>query len=200
MRELDETDLEILQLLLEDARRPFSEIADAVDLSHPTVSDRVARLEEMDVIHRFTLDIDRSQIQDGISVLLTLQPQPAAMDRIHAQLRATNAVDHVFLTADNRLICHCHLPDNGVREWLAETVDLSMIDEHTVTILAETQWTPTITDVAFALSCAECGKPVTGDGITTRIDQDLYHFCCASCEARFTEQYERLQNGTVKEK
>ena len=33
MRDLDETDMEILSLLTEDARRPFSEIGEAVILS-----------------------------------------------------------------------------------------------------------------------------------------------------------------------
>ena len=46
MRDLDETDLEILQLLLSNARRPYSDIADVVGLSPPAVSDRVSRLQE----------------------------------------------------------------------------------------------------------------------------------------------------------
>ena len=199
MRELDETDLEILQLLMEDARRPFSDLADAVDLSPPAVGDRVARLEEMGIIRRFTLDIDRSQLREGVPVLLSLQPQLADRDQIHEQLRAASAVDHLFLTADGRLVCHCYLPDNAVQEWLAETVDLAVIDEYTVTLLTGVQWTPTINGAEFALSCAECGNSVTHNGITTRFADDLYHFCCASCEARFTERYERLQDGTPEE-
>ncbi len=39
MRDLDETDLEILQLLMSNARRPYSDIADIVSLSAPAVSD-----------------------------------------------------------------------------------------------------------------------------------------------------------------
>ena len=40
MRDIDDTDRELLRLLLEDARRPYSELAEAVDLSPPAVSDR----------------------------------------------------------------------------------------------------------------------------------------------------------------
>jgi DNA-binding Lrp family transcriptional regulator len=58
MRDLDETDLEILSLLAEDARRPFSEIGERVGLSGPAVSDRVTRLEETGVIQGFTVDVD----------------------------------------------------------------------------------------------------------------------------------------------
>ncbi|WP_245180805.1 Lrp/AsnC family transcriptional regulator [Haloarcula amylovorans] len=66
MRDLDETDLEILQLLMSNARRPYSDIADIVGLSAPAVSDRVARLQEMGIINRFTLDVDGSQLRKGI--------------------------------------------------------------------------------------------------------------------------------------
>ena len=44
MRELDETDVQILSLLAEDARRPYSDIGETVGLSGPAVSDRVTRL------------------------------------------------------------------------------------------------------------------------------------------------------------
>ncbi|MFB6175708.1 MAG: Lrp/AsnC family transcriptional regulator, partial [Halobaculum sp.] len=45
MVELDETDRTILQLLLEDSRRSWRDIADRVDLSPPAVADRVERFE-----------------------------------------------------------------------------------------------------------------------------------------------------------
>jgi DNA-binding Lrp family transcriptional regulator len=47
MREPDETDLEIIELLMSDARQSWNDIAGTVDLSPPAVSDRVARLQEM---------------------------------------------------------------------------------------------------------------------------------------------------------
>jgi len=46
MRDLDETDMEILSLLAENARRSFSAIGEEVGLSGPAVSDRVTRLQE----------------------------------------------------------------------------------------------------------------------------------------------------------
>lgn len=39
MQNLDETDMEILSLLAENARMAFSEIGEEVDLSGPAVSD-----------------------------------------------------------------------------------------------------------------------------------------------------------------
>ena len=60
MSDLDGTDLETLELLMSYSRRPWSEIAEVVDLSPPALPDRVERLQEIGVIRRFTVDIDRS--------------------------------------------------------------------------------------------------------------------------------------------
>lgn len=193
MRDLDETDLEILQLLMEDARRPFRDIADFVGLSAPAVSDRVTRLQEAGVVRGFTLDIDRSQLREGVSVLIELQVDPAAIDVTREALLATEAVEHVFTTAEAHLVCQCHIPDGDVRQWLAETVDLAVIDEYSVTLLVDAQWTPVVGGTDFAFTCAECGNTVTSNGVTRRLDEEIYHFCCPSCEARFEEQYERIR-------
>ena len=61
-RDLDKIDLEIVRLLSEDARRPFSDIAEHVGLSPPAVSDRVDRLQEQGIIRQFTVDIDRQKL------------------------------------------------------------------------------------------------------------------------------------------
>ena len=197
MRDLDETDLEILQLLMEDARRPFSDIAELVDLSAPAVSDRVTRLQNVGLIQGFTLDIDRSQLREGVSVLIELQPDPAAADAVRETVLAADAVEHVFITAESRLVCQCHIPSGAVRQWLAETVDLAAIDGYSVTLLADARWTPSVGGTDFALTCAECGNPVTSNGVTTCLDDEIYHFCCPSCEAQFEEEYERIREDVA---
>lgn len=195
MRELDETDLEILQLLLSDARRPYSDIADVVGLSAPAVSDRVARLEEAGVINRFTLDIDRSQLRGGIPVLVTLDVATAGPDvaSLKEQLLDASAVEHVFTTAEADLISYARVPDNDIASWLSDTLDADAVDDFEVTLLAGADWAPDLGGTEFALSCAQCGNTVDSEGTATRIDGELYQFCCPSCEARFEEKYDRLR-------
>ena len=82
MRDIDDTDRELLRLLLEDARRPYSELAEAVDLSPPAVSDRVDRLQELGVIERFTLGLDRSRLADDLRLGVTLEVSPGAFDAV----------------------------------------------------------------------------------------------------------------------
>lgn len=197
MRDLDETDLEILELLASDARRPWSEIAEAVGLSPPAVSDRVERLREAGVIKRFTLDIDRSQLSAGVPVLVTLAVEREAVESVTEALTEADAVEYVFTSAENDLLCYARIAGGDVPAWLSRTLDMSTVTDYEVLLLTGAQWTPSIGGTEFALTCAECGNTVTSEGVAARIGGDLYQFCCPSCEARFEAQYERLKDGAT---
>lgn len=198
MRDLDETDLEILQLLLANARRPYSDIADVVGLSAPAVSERVARLQETGVIERFTLDVDRSQLRGGIPVLVTLDIASSDPDvsPIAETLLDAGAVEHVFTTAEADLVVFARIPDTDIAGWLSDTVDAGgTIEDVEVTLLSAADWSPDLGGTEFALTCVQCGNTVDSEGTAKRIDGELYQFCCPSCEARFEDKYEQLQRG-----
>lgn len=157
MRDLDETDIKILQLLMSNARRPYSETADIVGLSAPAVSGRVARLQEMGIINRFTLDLDRSQLRKGIPVLLTLEiasdgPGVASVKDV---LLDEGAVEHVFTTAEAALVVFARVPDNDVSSWLDDTLEDGAIADFGVTLLAGADWSPDLGGTEFALTCAQ---------------------------------------------
>lgn len=197
MRDLDETDHKILRLLVSDARRPYSDIADVVGLSAPAVSDRVTRLQEIGVIDRFTLALDRSQLRGGIPVLITLDVATAGpgVSSIKERLLNKSTVEHVFTTAEADLIIHARVPDNDVASWLTDTLDDDAFDDFGVTLLAGADWVPDLGGTEFALTCAQCGNTVDSEGTATRIDGESYQFCCPSCEVRFEEEYDRLKRG-----
>ena len=197
MHDLDETDLEILQLLMSNARRPYSVVADAVDLSPPAVSDRIVQLRERGIIRGFTLDIDRSQLRKGTPILLTLEVAAGSQDvsSVKQTLLDTGAVEYVFTTAEAALVAYARVPDTDVAGWLANTVDEEAIDDFGVTLLSSAEWSPDLGGMEFALTCAECGNTVDSEGTSARIDGDLFQFCCPSCETRFEEKYEQLQQS-----
>ena len=196
MRDLDETDLEILELLMSDARRPWSDIAAIVDLTPPAVSDRVLRLQEMGIIRRFTLDVDRSQLREGVPVLLSVTVHAGRFESVRETLLNAEAVEYAFTTAENDLLCYARVPGGDVPAWLSETLDEGGVEDYSVMLLTGAEWTPSIGGTEFALTCAECGNTVTSEGVVARIGDDLYQFCCQSCETRFEEQYDRLEEAT----
>jgi DNA-binding Lrp family transcriptional regulator len=195
MRGLDDTDRQILDELLQDARKPFSQIADSVDLSAPAVSDRVDRLTELGVIERFTVDVDRSTLHDGVSVLIDLQVRPGEGATVAADLQRADRVEHVFTTADARVLCTATVRDGDVPAYLKTVLDFRVVDEFDVNLLTDTSWTPRMGDASLAVECAECGNTVTSEGATTTLGGERYDFCCESCESKFVEQYERLSES-----
>lgn len=192
---LDDTDLEILRLLVEDGRRPYSEIADRVDLSAPAVSDRVSRLQEHGVLRRFTADVDRSQLREGTRVFVHLTVAPSAVDEVREALLDEEAVEHVFTTVASEIHFSATAPRDAVREWLHATVDPDRIRAYDVDLLSEAEWSVTVGATDFALSCAECGNTVTEEGTTARVGGDRKHFCCPSCEERYLDQYEEFREA-----
>jgi DNA-binding Lrp family transcriptional regulator len=192
MADIDGTDRRILELLAADARRPYSDIAEEVGLSAPAVSDRVAKLRESGVVERFTVDIDRSTLRGGAQVLVELSPAPGDADAVRDAVAAAEAVEHVFVTASGDVVCSARVSVEGVRAWVADTVDLSLVTAYEVTLVAESEWHPNVGGADLALACDECGNTVTSEGETARIGGDRHHFCCGSCRARFEERYERL--------
>ena len=198
MRDLDETDLEILSLLAADARRPFSEIGERVGLSGPAVSDRVTRLEETGVIEGFTIDVDRTKLRAGVPVLVDVTlpaNRPETLDAARDRVRDADAVEHVFVTAEGDLLLYARVEGRNAREWVAGLFDGVAVDDYAVTLVDEFEWTPSIEGVEFALTCAECSNTVDSEGETARIDGEVYHFCCPSCLSRFRERYQRLEEG-----
>ena len=74
MKNLDEKDKRILEMLIEDSRRPYREIADEVDLSESTVRKRVIRLQEGGIIEKFTIKICREE-ERCIYAFITIIPK-----------------------------------------------------------------------------------------------------------------------------
>jgi len=195
MRGLDETDREILRLLLEDGRKPYREIASAVDLSAPAVSDRVDRLEELGLIRRFTVDLDRSLLGEGQPIVLRIDCDPGAGPRVQEALEPLDAVEHVFRTADDVLVCTAVAGEEEIGALLSGALPLDVVRSYDVKLLVESAWQPTVDQAELALECVECGNTVTSEGNQEEIDGTLYHFCCSSCREKFLARYEQLSEG-----
>lgn len=192
---IDDTDREILELLLEDSRRAFSDIAERVDLSGPAVSDRVERLQDRGLIRRFTVNLDRSMLREGQQVLVTIEAAPGTADEMQRALLGTDPVEHCFRTVDERLVVTATIVDGNATSLLDDAGILDEVSGYDVKLLADTSWSPALGSAELTPDCAECGNTVDEEGTTATIDGTQYYFCCSSCEANFTDQYEELAEG-----
>ena len=76
--ELDDTDRHILNLLIQDAKMPYTEIARKVNVSGGTVHVRMARLEEIGIVQGATLRIDYQKLGYGVSAFLGIYLQKSS--------------------------------------------------------------------------------------------------------------------------
>ncbi|CAN5508199.1 Lrp/AsnC family transcriptional regulator [soil metagenome] len=70
MEKLDETDAAILRLLQESGRLKRNELAEAVDLSVPAVSERMRKLEERGVISGYHAVLDAKRLLYDITAFI----------------------------------------------------------------------------------------------------------------------------------
>jgi DNA-binding Lrp family transcriptional regulator/endogenous inhibitor of DNA gyrase (YacG/DUF329 family) len=195
MRDLDDIDMEILELLADDARRAYSDIGDVVGRSGPAVSERVRKLQEAEVLRGFTVDVDRSQLREGVPMLVEVTVAPGRREPVRDAMRAAEAVEHVFTTASGDVIVQASLPNVDAYRWVEGVLEPGDVEGVDVTLLAAAEWTRSVGATDFAVSCAECGNTVTSEGTSARLDGDTYRFCCSSCEGAFLERYEELSDA-----
>lgn len=195
MRDLDETDVTILRILSADARASYSEIGAEVDLSAPAVSDRVSRLEEAGVIQGFTLELDRSQLQEGVPLLVRVEVEPGRTDAVRSAADERGAIEHVFQTAGGDVVFHARRSRSEIQRTLEAIADGDAVADYEVEMLTDVDWTPTVNSDGFALECAECGNTVESEGQAGRVGDSVSHFCCLTCQGRFEQRHERLESG-----
>jgi DNA-binding Lrp family transcriptional regulator len=104
MKNLDDKDKRILEMLIEDSRRPYKEIADQLSeegmaLSESTVRKRVIKLQEDGVIEKFTIKVCR---EDERCIIAFLTLIPKSESEIKELLRETQIIpqcEEVFFLA-----------------------------------------------------------------------------------------------------
>lgn len=97
--ELDDTDRRILNLLMQDAKLPYSEIARQLHVSGGTIHVRMTRLEELGVVRGATLDLDLQKVGYGIQAFLGIFLLKSSFcDSVITQLRGISEVVSVHFT------------------------------------------------------------------------------------------------------
>ena len=195
MRDLDETDRELLRILLDDGRASYRKLAETVGLSPPAVSDRLDRLRELNIIERFTVNIDRSRLHDGVRLAVTLTVTPGNTAVVREALTDVTGVEHVFVTADSQLFIVGTFPDADIESRFGSAFRTAAIEAINVAPLTGVDWHPILGEATLGLDCVECGNTVTAEGVSAAIGGERYEFCCDSCRARFEDRYEELSDG-----
>lgn len=103
MRQLDDKDRRILELLREDARLPLKALAAKVGLARSSLRDRMARLEADGIIRGYRADIVAPAAGVSAYLFIRLKRTPA-MDLIEVLRRMPEVCGCASLTGDTDLL------------------------------------------------------------------------------------------------
>lgn len=86
--QIDAKDRQILNMLMENARISYADIAKAVGMKSPSVIDRIKRLEQLGVIKGYTADINYKLLGDDINAFIGVSVDNAKhIDEFEEQLK-----------------------------------------------------------------------------------------------------------------
>lgn len=68
--QIDETDRHILNLLMDNSRISYADIAKAVGMKSPSVIERIKRLEQLGIIKGYSAEIDYNLLGDDINAFI----------------------------------------------------------------------------------------------------------------------------------
>lgn len=85
--DLDETDKQIIAILMNDARTPFTDIAKQINMSSGTIHVRMKKLEDMGVVKGSYLQVDYAKLGYDISAFLGIYLDKSDLyDQVAAEL------------------------------------------------------------------------------------------------------------------
>lgn len=99
MKNLDEKDKRILEMLIEDSRRPYREIAEEVGLSESTVRKRVIKLQDDKVIEKFTIRICREDERCIIAFLTVIPNNESEIKELIRETQIIPQCEEVYFLA-----------------------------------------------------------------------------------------------------
>lgn len=107
---LDEVDKRIVDILVDNARISLKVLAAKVNLSSPSTSERLRRLEERGVIRAFTVDVDPQALGYALQAIVRIRPLPGQLQRVQRlieEIPEFSECDKV--TGDDCFVARLHL-------------------------------------------------------------------------------------------
>jgi Lrp/AsnC family transcriptional regulator for asnA, asnC and gidA len=99
---IDKTDLKILEILMQDAKKPFTEVAKKVFVSQGTVHVRMNKMQEAGIVEKTTLKINYAKLGFDITAFIGIYLEKSALyDKVLAKLKLIPEVTNIHYTTGN---------------------------------------------------------------------------------------------------
>jgi Lrp/AsnC family transcriptional regulator for asnA, asnC and gidA len=135
----DNTDLRILEILRDDARKPYSEVANKVHVSQGTVHVRMNKLEEAGIVERTTLKLNYARLGYDITAFIGIYLEKSALyEQVLDKLKGIPEIINIHYTTGNySMFVKIHCRDtNHLKEVLHEKMQQVEGIERTETMIS----------------------------------------------------------------
>jgi Lrp/AsnC family transcriptional regulator for asnA, asnC and gidA len=99
---IDNVDLKILEILMHDAKKPYTEVAKKAFVSGGTVHVRMSKMEEAGIVEKVTLKVNYAKLGYDITAFIGIFLQKSALyEQVMAALKEIREVVSVHYTTGN---------------------------------------------------------------------------------------------------
>ncbi len=117
--EIDNVDIRILEILMKNAKKPYTEVAKLIPVSGGTVHVRMRKMEDMGIVQGTTLKIDHTKLGYDITAFIGIFLSKSELyDQVISELDKIPEITNVHYTTGNYSMfarIHCrdtqHLKD-----------------------------------------------------------------------------------------
>jgi len=137
--EFDNTDLKILEILMQDAKRPYTEVAKKVNVSQGTVHVRMNKMEDAGILDKTTLRINYAKLGYDITAFIGIYLEKSALyDSVLSKLRSIPEITNIHYTTGNySMFIKIHCRDtNHLKEVLHDKMQQVEGIERTETMIS----------------------------------------------------------------
>ncbi|HZY81036.1 MAG TPA: Lrp/AsnC ligand binding domain-containing protein [Cyclobacteriaceae bacterium] len=137
--EIDNTDLKILEILTQDAKKPYTEVAKKVYVSQGTVHVRMNKMEEAGIVERTTLRLNYSKLGYDITAFIGIFLQKSALyEKVLNELKKIQEITNIHYTTGNySMFVKIHCRDtNHLKEVLHDKMQQVEGIERTETMIS----------------------------------------------------------------
>lgn len=100
--QIDKTDLKILEILMQDAKKPFTEVAKKAFVSGGTVHVRMNKMEEAGIVEKTTLKLNYAKLGYDITAFIGIYLEKSALyDQVLAKLKNIPEITSIHYTTGN---------------------------------------------------------------------------------------------------
>lgn len=135
-RSLDSVDIQLIDLLSQNARISVADLARRVAMSAPSINERMKRLEEVGAISGYRVEINPEALGYSMMALVRMRPHPGKLKQVESLIREIpEFVECDKVTGEDCFIARLYLRDISELDPILDSVS-EIADTNTAIVKA----------------------------------------------------------------